>query len=344
MTTREITKQQFSDGTTIDSDRLDKMNSEVADYFNEVSQRPITNKWVPTRYVWGYCPHDTTGEVGVDNEPGPGANRPDFLNNSYYRPFVPWLPVVNNRNTTGIRQSSSVLKTPGNENIINPERYKAYLAQDKFPTGQVEVFSPIDEIKNQFSWEVGWSSAKPQIIKEFSVVFDKTDVFPTSVLYSIPGWTREQNWTTGPQNALGEGVPLSSVVLEILVLSPTNPSRREEGFVVWSRSQMRLEGETFCAPDPNNIPPGAPSSTFLPNFNEVPDGLWFRQENLDISVPAGSQVICAVILPDYQEVNYFYPEAGVGVIRNEAWWSSMTDTNQSYTMTITALEETESYE
>jgi len=343
MTTREITKQQFSDGTTIDSDRLDKMNSEVADYVNNVPQRGITNKWVPTRYVWGYAPWDTSGQgPGVGNSAGKGVVTPNFFGPNYYVPFIPWLPVVNNNKTTQPRKSSSTLDTP--TTFTNPERYKGYLAQDA-DLGNTADFSPIDGTRNQYSWEVGWATNNPTIIKEISVVFDKTLEFPDKTLSGLLGWSRDRNWETGPQAPtfmnLVEETPLSSVVIEVLVVSPTNPAERKDGFVVWSRSRMRLEGEKLCAPDPNAA---LPVTDYLPILNpndQRADGLWFRNEDINISIPAGAQVFCSVMLPDYQFDNDFYPNAITNI---SAYWSPMTDTNQSYTISVTCLEETENYE
>ena len=351
MTTREITKQQFSDGTTIDSDRLDKMNSEVADYVNNVPQRSITNKWVPTRYVWGYAPWDTSGDgAGVGNNAGKGVVTPTFGNGGanptqYYVPFIPWLPVVNNNNTTEPRKSSSSQDTP--TSFRNTERYKGYLAKDSDGTGASYDHSPIDGNSNQYSWEVGWSTGKPQIIKEISVVFDKTLEFPDRTLQGSLGYSRDVEWETGPQAPLMmnlvEVAPLSSVVLEVLVVAPTNPAERKDGYVVWSKTRMRLEGEKVCGPDPN----AAITSDYLPIINTSDqrlDGLWFRNEDLDISIPAGAQVFCAVILPDYQFVNNFYPVVTTPPVIVGARWSPMCDTNQSYTIAVTCLEETENYE
>ena len=349
MTTREITKQQFSDGTTIDSDRLDKMNSEVADYVNNVPQRSITNKWVPTRYVWGYAPWDTSGQgPGVGNTAGNGVVTPTFGGGTppeYYVPFVPWLPVVNNNNTAQPRKSSSTQDTP--TSFTNRERYKGYLAKDSDGTGTSYDHSPIDNVSNQYSWEVGWSTGKPQLIKEISVVFDKTLEFPDRTLLGAIGYSRDVEWETGPDAPVSMNLtaeaPLSSVVIEVLVLAPTNPAERKDGFVVWSRSRMRLEGERVCGPDPN----GAITTDYLPTINAADqrlDGLWFRNEDLDISIPAGAQVFCAVILPDYQFVNNFYPIPSNPLTTTSAYWSPMTDTNQSYTISVTCLEETENYE
>jgi len=104
---------------------------------------------------------------------------------------------------------------------------------------------------------------------------------------------------------------------------------------------MRLEGEKLCAPDPNAA---LPVTDYLPILNpndQRADGLWFRNEDINISIPAGAQVFCSVMLPDYQFDNDFYPNAITNV---SAYWSPMTDTNQSYTISVTCLEETENYE
>ena len=53
---RKVTDQQFSEGTTIDGDRIDVAIEDVVDRFNYIKKGDIGSRWVPNQFVMGWSP------------------------------------------------------------------------------------------------------------------------------------------------------------------------------------------------------------------------------------------------------------------------------------------------
>ena len=53
---RMITKQQFSESTTIDGNRLDEAMQDVRDRFNAIPKGDLARRWFQTQYVLGHSP------------------------------------------------------------------------------------------------------------------------------------------------------------------------------------------------------------------------------------------------------------------------------------------------
>lgn len=64
MSLRHFTKQQFSDGTTIDGNRLEKALQDLENWANEIEDTQFKNRWLQSRLVMKYLPptadYDTT--------------------------------------------------------------------------------------------------------------------------------------------------------------------------------------------------------------------------------------------------------------------------------------------
>jgi len=68
MSNRKITKEQFTDGTTIDGTRIEKALDDVATRFNNVEKGDLEKRFTQTQYVMGCmpCKRDTTGDIVKD--------------------------------------------------------------------------------------------------------------------------------------------------------------------------------------------------------------------------------------------------------------------------------------
>ena len=97
---REITKEQFSDGTTIDGNRIDRAVGDMVDRVNSVQKKDMKRRWVQTQFVGGYTPQDPTSESGTDEI------------------SAPWLAARNDDIT-------SLFKITGTNGIKNEYRFKS---------------------------------------------------------------------------------------------------------------------------------------------------------------------------------------------------------------------------
>ena len=96
---REITDQQFSEGTTIDGNRIDEALEDVEDRVNNVRKGDISTRFVPNKISFGYLPcryvanwYATTSTTGA-------AFKNTMTHSSYFTRF-PWLPIKNDEYTT----------------------------------------------------------------------------------------------------------------------------------------------------------------------------------------------------------------------------------------------------
>lgn len=67
MTTRTLTKEQFSDNTTIDGNRLEKALEDTRERFNKLQAKDI-DYWVENRFNSGFTPRVRTGVTDADNQ------------------------------------------------------------------------------------------------------------------------------------------------------------------------------------------------------------------------------------------------------------------------------------
>ena len=73
--TRLMTDEQFSDGTTIDGNRVDKAMEDTVERFNNLELRDMANRFFPCHYVSGFTPQspiNTATFVAVITTPGTG--------------------------------------------------------------------------------------------------------------------------------------------------------------------------------------------------------------------------------------------------------------------------------
>ena len=60
---RHFTDEQFSDGTTIDGDRLEKALQDLEDYINNVPDGDFENRWLQSQIVLKYLPWTAMGHL-----------------------------------------------------------------------------------------------------------------------------------------------------------------------------------------------------------------------------------------------------------------------------------------
>ncbi|HIA00737.1 MAG TPA: hypothetical protein EYN66_02295, partial [Myxococcales bacterium] len=74
---REITKEQFSDNSTIDGRRIDKAVEDIVDRANAVEKRDMKRRFFQTQIVGAYVP--STGTVALTVTPSATDDRLPFM-------------------------------------------------------------------------------------------------------------------------------------------------------------------------------------------------------------------------------------------------------------------------
>jgi len=125
MSTRKITREQFSDGTTIDGERIDKSLQDIVDYINLIPVDAESNSFCKKQIVAGYSPR-----VFNYTPHAPGSTeRP---------PELPWCQML-----TGADLASRMKGTdPAGISPIN--RGKGYIWTIPFRTKEPIIISNID--------------------------------------------------------------------------------------------------------------------------------------------------------------------------------------------------------
>tara|TARA_E500000331_G_scaffold357353_1_gene418787 strand:- start:2701 stop:3525 length:825 start_codon:yes stop_codon:yes gene_type:complete len=143
---RELTKEQFSDGTHIDGNRVDRAMADTVDRFNNVRKKDMKRRWVQTQFVGGYTPQDpSTITAGKEIS-------------------APWLYCEND-----ILSSSYSIATA--KEIQNKHRIKA---------------SSVDTVTNgdQFAMTNAFYFRKPVVISGLSVCMLVDSTYPNSHVYT----------------------------------------------------------------------------------------------------------------------------------------------------------------
>jgi hypothetical protein len=167
---RTITKEHFSDGTTIDGNRIDTALDDVVDRVNEVPYGDLRKRWVPITYVAGWTPQSPTSiETGED--PTDSVNGKISATHHW-----PWM-VVRNTGTDQVVDGTTGSTLSDDDLVTNPYRAKGAQAPGVFPFGGAtagagaysDVSTPIGE---QYAWTRSWFLEKPSILDAINLVFE----------------------------------------------------------------------------------------------------------------------------------------------------------------------------
>ena len=88
---RHFTAEQFSDGTTIDGDRLERSLQDLEDYINNVPDGDFKNRWLQSQMVLKYLPWTAEADAAFIADGAPAGS---------FMPF-PYLPVYNYTGSVG---------------------------------------------------------------------------------------------------------------------------------------------------------------------------------------------------------------------------------------------------
>lgn len=271
MTSRTITKHQFSDQTTIDGNRIEDALQDVQSRFNSLQFKDI-DAWVEVPYYWANTPVlvNLQGNGGVNAKP------------IYYGPWT-WV------------FRSYMPNDIDNEAPNNPFRIKSCSKTDP-NTGQ-PIANPLvsDIIDTSWLWTTTKYFDKPTILNDFTVMglFDATFAGTDGGYYYPNTWFDEATETY-----------VKDVQVWIIVDNPLNTGDtfiRNNEVHMWGFD----EGTFLMSNDRNTGPTNSDGTEFL---NYRPDaavpranGCGFRLQNLNIPLFAGSRVRFIIGLPSLDD-------------------------------------------
>jgi hypothetical protein len=307
-TIRVLTKEQFSDGTTIDGSRLDHAMEDTVSFWNKLPLGAIRTRWTMQQYVFGWQPQ-------ADDNLGPGT-----LDH-----HMPWLRI---RNT--LTQYIDGPPPTTIDEVTNEYRLKGSRVVNIDDAG-----SPLTaDGSRQYAWTLAFRRSRPRILH---------DVFLLLLVDSSLPFTYTNFWTAGnpaPEDTgVGAGEHLKDLVVQIAVASPFGQENRALDSLEWNMAEFDFE--PFMTPA-RNVAISHVYDDMLPPHHDDQDGhnkpygLVLRRENLNIPIPQGAIVRASVVIP-------FYPgEDACGWNSNRGNVSPyFCFGNQAINLALTFLEELE---
>lgn len=92
---RHVTDEQFSDGTTVDGNRIDRSLQDAVDHVNNIPRSDVTSRFTDTKFVFGYRPSRSFGSDAARANDDPGCLT-GTAGAYYYAHHFPWMPIANN--------------------------------------------------------------------------------------------------------------------------------------------------------------------------------------------------------------------------------------------------------
>ena len=276
---RHFTSEQFSDGTTIDGDRLERALQDLENYINEVPDGDFANRWLQSQIVLKYLPWTAAADTQFAADIAPVANG--------YNPF-PYLPVYN-RTTAGGAYTD----------LMNPFRLKGNRIdyQSAFSPA-----SPSATAGHYGAHQGAWTTALS--IGEYPVIIDSIDAVLAS--YTTQ-YVNPYTYDSSPPQNRTNGDPVDDIHLEITMDSPFVPNIQIANSVLWHK--YNFEASSYFVKGA-----GVGAVTFTPDMepnvtdnldtvgHEMGNGfattLHIKDSNLKIPVPPFSRLRFSLILPN----------------------------------------------
>ena len=303
---RNITKEVFYDGTTIDGTRLEKGMGEIADGINDVKKGNTKQRFVATQYHAGFNPIDRTSV------------------HKYHR--FPWL---RHRNIQAETQGTMPVNAPFNE-----FRIKSSAIPGVEPGFGGE----------QHFWTRSFHFERPVIVHALSVLMqvdggahaDRPYPGTRDPAVAATAYTYD-NAGVGIGGHPPQGFTTSSGTIDVpIVLDVMNPASPEDASlpdVEFVRARFVINEEKTNIVEPH--PTALDWSDFSPNYSSGDIatvrplyGRIVEHRDLNIPVHERSRVRLSIAVPLYDNVEY-----------TQGTWGDMPWFVQAWSVTLTVLEE-----
>tara|TARA_R110002020_G_scaffold264832_1_gene479586 strand:- start:15288 stop:16229 length:942 start_codon:yes stop_codon:yes gene_type:complete len=291
---RTITNEQFTDGTTIDGDRLQKALKDLESRFNDIPRGDIKTKWLPTQFISGWSP----------TPPQPSV----FPFNDQSWPFL-----------RSINQVNDIVTDAGDlSNITNKNREKGY----RIPGIDPDIAEPdvgLSGDPQQYIWETTLFFSDPVVLVDWTVflIIDSPQILDR---YYKNDWT----WH-GPDTPEGISVGdlTKDLVLNVSVDCELDREDRSLSDVEVKKSNFKVALKKFSQIDwPNPLLFTPPEMSVL--YAGGPLAGVALPLSLYVPIHQRSRVRLSIIFPKYPPtyVNTPPPFAGAPQAWTEYPWSS----------------------
>jgi len=317
---RRLTKEQFAENTTIDGSRIEFMQDEMVDRFNNLENIDIKRRFTQTNYVFGYLP-----PINWREDPA--------MTQSYISSCAPWMKARNdnyyetNATPEGWQLTTS-LTTPSLGEETNKYRIKG---NRRVNTNNDNHFFP-NQTHNSYILSNTFYFGKPVIIDAvaFTMITD-------AILYQND-WAYGVN---GPARTFND-MYIDCVMIDIAVDNPYVPENKSLTNLVYKKNNYQVDADFYQY---DLIAANPPISDMEPPIlasdprKSVPTGYWAQEQNLNINIPEKSRVTININIPFHDNLDFssgFFN--GESTLDNYKWneWEG-----QAYSGCLTVLEEIE---
>ena len=268
---RRITGQQFSDGTTIDGDRLEKALQDLEDYINDVPDGDFKSRWTQSQLVCKLLPWSQNADVRYSTDTGVAGNHGIKL---------PWMPVYNPSTLSGIP-------------TVNRARFKGNKLPYQFPIYQ----SNPGYSEAQVAWTTAIAVGKDPLVIDAvdAVLAAYSSVF-------VNDWV----WGSSAPNGKTPGEKIDNIHLVISMDNPFLPGIQSTNSILFHKYDFNISSaqsiaDAISVPSfsadmvPNLLTSSAPAGTMGTGLTTT---MRIREEDLKIPVPPYSKLRFSLILPD----------------------------------------------
>lgn len=272
---RHFTAEQFSDGTTIDGDRLERSLQDLEDYINNVPDGDFKNRWLQSQMVLKYLPWTAEADAAFIADGAPAGS---------FMPF-PYLPVYNYTGSVG-------------SDVMNAFRFKGNRLDYQSPFSDTGLYYLGNASGGrQVAWTTSFS------VGEDPVILDSVDAVLSS--YSTE-YVNAYEYASAslPENRVN-GQSANDIHLQITVDSTFTPNIQIENSVLYHKYNFDASSYMIKAAGLPSVT--AFSADMQPSLNTgdltgmgigYDTTLHIKDSNLRIPIPPFSRLRFALILPD----------------------------------------------
>ena len=265
MSLRHFTKQQFSDGTTIDGNRLEKALQDLEDWANGIEDTQFKNRWMQSRFVMKYLPPTSDYDTTVAGNTVAGNYK-----------HAPFLPVYNSST------DQNPFRVKGNRLFWKEPYSSPTLTYD--PT--VVPANPDDIYKDQSVWTSALAVGDdPLIIESVDLVL------LTYTSEYISDWRYDAGSAGG-----ASGTYSKDLQIQITADNPFLPNVQVKNTILFHKYFSTAEASKFT------LQAVTPSTDMNPPFSGVcvpvhENSLSLNLSDLNIPIPPFTRIRFSLILP-----------------------------------------------
>lgn len=297
---RTITKEQFSEGTTIDGNRIDRALDDVVDRVNSVPYGDLRKRWMPVTYVAGWTPQSPATLEIVDDPTNSAHGRIAPMHH------WPWLRV---RNFQDEIAAGTIGSADGDDvTITNQYRIKGARCPGVFPFGTsthatADYTLSDDPVGAQYAWTRSWFIEQPSILSHIDLVLETDHLSATHQVYT-------NDFKYGPTAAPDEYTPSSDDRGLVVIASVDSEFSREDrnlADIEVMRKSFRINEDAFSPlPLPADYVTGGGYDEFDPkigpsgeNNASTVQGVRVGLHDLNIPIHQNARLRVSVVIPSY---------------------------------------------